>query len=132
MPDALDQVLQLVADGRLTAAEAAPILDALGAADGALGAAGEAIATAEATAWAANPGVRSSAPPTALRIEVTDGGRRVVNLRIPLAVGRFALDQIPGLSGSNADLIRQALAEGRTGTLLAIDDDDDGVRVVLE
>jgi hypothetical protein len=132
MRDSLDQVLQLVADGRLTPEEAAPILDALGSADEALGAAGEAIAQGEATAWAASPGDRTSAPPTALRIEVTDAGRRVVNLRIPLTVGRFALDQIPGLSGSNADLIRQALAEGRTGTLLAIDDEDDGVRVVLE
>ncbi len=132
MPDPLDQVLQLVADGRLSAAEAAPILDALGAADEALGAAGEAIATAEATAWAADPDRRSSPPPTALRIEVTEGGRRVVNLRIPLAVGRFALDQIPGLSGPNATLIREALAKGSTGTLLAIDDDGDAVRVVLE
>ena len=64
--------------------------------------------------------------------EVTDSGRKIVNLRIPVSLGRMALDGIPGLSGSNVDLVRRALAEGRTGTLLTIDDDGDGVRIALE
>jgi hypothetical protein len=44
----------------------------------------------------------------------------------------MALDRIPGLAGSNADLVRDALAEGRSGTLLEIDEEGDGVRIALE
>ena len=69
---------------------------------------------------------------TSIRIEITEDGRKIVNLRIPVALGRMALDRIPGLSGSNADLVRLALAEGRSGTLLHIDEEGDGVRIALE
>jgi hypothetical protein len=141
MADPLDQVLRLVAEGRLSAAEAAPILDALAEADAALGNADAAVDAARRAARNATAPDRpadpdeagtSGANPTALRIEVSDGGRKVMNLRIPVNLGRLALDRIPGLSGANTDLIRQALAEHRTGTLLAVDDDGDGVRISLE
>jgi len=131
MVDALEQVLQLVADGRLTAAQAAPILDALGAADldGAdgddrSGSAGDAEPTAE------RAGERGTA--SSIRIEITEGGRKILNLRVPVSLGRMALDRVPGLSGANADLVRRALADGRSGTLLHIDEDGDGVRIALE
>jgi hypothetical protein len=130
MPDALEQVLRLVAEGKLTAAEAAPILDALGEADSAddRGRAAAADArTATGASTSTTPGT-----PSALRIEVTDNGRKVVNLRIPINLGRIALDRVPGLSGDNADLIRQALARGVVGQVLAIDDGDDVVRIALE
>jgi len=129
MADPLEQVLRLVAEGRVTADEAAPILDALGAradgsADGLPGAADLGDADAE-------PAGRTNA--SSVRIEVSEGGRKVVNLRIPVSLGRFALDRIPGLSGSNVDLVRDALASGRTGTVLVVDDEDgDGVRIALE
>ena len=126
MSDALEDVLRLVAEGRLTAAEAAPILDALGAADSdgpADSGPGVAPAGGETPAGRA---------PTSIRIEVTDGGKRVLNLRVPVSLGRTALDRIPGLSGTTVDMVRKALSEGRSGTLLHIDDDDDGVRVTLE
>ena len=124
MADALEQVLKLVAEGRLTAAQAAPILDALNAAD-------DAVAAARSVAGEAEE-LRSGEAATALRIEVTERGRKIVNLRIPVSLGRMALDRIPGLTGSNVDLVRQALAEGRTRPLLTIDDDEDGVRIALE
>jgi hypothetical protein len=127
MSDALEDVLRLVADGRLTAEEAAPILDALAAADRGPEA-GQPGAT-EARPTGTDPG---GGHPSALRIEVTDNGRKVVNLRIPIPLGRMALDRIPGLTGNHADLVRQALADGRTGTLLVLDDDGDGVRIALE
>ena len=130
MTDPLEQVLRLVSEGRLSAAQAAPILDALNAAEDAqrmAGAAADAATGASADAAAAE-GKRA----TSIRIEVTDGGRQTVNLRVPVTLGRLALDRIPGLSGSNVDLIRQALAEGRSGTLLVVDDDGDGVRISLE
>jgi hypothetical protein len=127
MVDALEQVLRLVAEGRLTAAQAAPILDALGAQD--RDATGETRTDASPDAGRpAGPGASA----TSIRIEITEGGRRIVNLRIPVSLGRMALDRIPGLSGSNADLVRRALAEGRSGTLLHIDEEGDGVRIILE
>jgi hypothetical protein len=132
MADAFEQVLRLVAEGRLTAAQAAPILDALGAADQA--AADDPGAT-DAGGTDASPADDTSVRPggaTSIRIEISENGRKIVNLRIPVSLGRMALDRIPGLSGTNVDLVRRALAEGRSGTLLHIDDDGDGVRIAIE
>jgi hypothetical protein len=138
MPDdALERVLRLVAEGRLTADEAGPILDALegrdggargggGAAAGAgglRGAAGLDDATAEAT---------NRDPAKTLRVEVTDGGRAVINLRIPLSLGRAALNQVPGISDATSDRIREAIDAGIKGPIVDVDDGDDGVRISLE
>jgi hypothetical protein len=128
--DAFEQVLRLVAEGKLTAAEAGPILDALNAADATLPDGGRSDEP-EPTA-PGGPGSSDRARATAIRIEVTDKGRKTINLRVPVSLGRMALDRIPGLSGTNADLVRDALADGRSGTLLVIDDDGDGVRIALE
>lgn len=131
MADPLEQVLRLVAEGRLTAAEAAPILDALGVDGGRAGGTGTAPgADDDPPAEAPTGGARGSA--SSIRIEVSDGDRKVVNLRVPISLGRFGLDRIPGLGGGNIDLVRQALAEGRSGTILDIDDDGHGVRIALE
>jgi len=132
MPDPLERVLQLVAEGRLTAAEAAPILDALGAsgttdAEDSAGDGDDADAEADRNAARSSGGGAKS-----IRVEITEGGRKVINLRVPVSLGRMALDRIPGLSGNNADLVRQALADGRSGPVLVIDDEGDGVRIVLE
>ncbi len=61
-----------------------------------------------------------------------DGGRPVVNLRLPVAVGKLALDRVPGLSGEQVTRVREALNSGFRGSLLEVDDDGDGVRIVLE
>src|SRR5215213_8227317 len=100
MADALEQVLRLVAEGRLTAAQAAPILDALGTsrADG-----------QDPEPAAAEPGGTADdrragterTPASSIRIEITESGRKVVNLRIPVSLGRLALDHVPGLSGDH-------------------------------
>jgi hypothetical protein len=131
MSDTLERVLELVADGHISAAQAAPILDALAAADLAGDDVSDRTTQPEAAAGPGRTGGgRGNA--TSIRIEVTEGGRKILNLRVPAALGRMALDRIPGLSGTNADLVREALADGRSGTLLHIDDDGDGVRIVLE
>jgi hypothetical protein len=130
MADAFEEVLRLVAEGRLTAAEAAPILDALGN-DDQDGSTSDERAAEAGHGPAGGTGERRI--PTAIRIEVTEAGRRVVNLRVPVSLGRMALDRIPGLSGANVvDLVRRAVADGRSGTLLDIDDEGDGVRIALE
>ena len=127
MPDPLEQVLRLVAEGRLTAEEAAPILDALGTRPDTPG---EVLPDVEPPDSDPEP---SNRPASWLRLEVREDGRKVVNLRIPVSLGRFALDRVPGLAGANVDHVRQAVASGRTGTVLVVDDEDgDGVRIALE
>lgn len=122
MPDetALDHVLQLVAEGRLTAAEAGPILDAL---DG--------ERTRPGTTTGPTP-ASDDAPARALRIEVTEAGRTVINLRIPLSLGRAALTQVPGISEATSDRIREAIDAGIKGPIVEVDDGGDAVRVSIE
>lgn len=126
MPDALNDVLQLVADGVISAEEAAPVIDALQAA----GVVEDTSDEERAGGTSRGSGERARV----LRIEVAEGGRKVVNLRIPVAIGRMGLDRIPGLTADTTSRIRQALDEGLTGPILAVDEDDDGngVRIVLE
>jgi hypothetical protein len=135
MTDPLDGVLKLVAEGRLTAEEAAPILDALDS-------------RAKASQWVAStPGVdpgpagptatsattTGGTPPRWARIEVRENGRRVVDLRIPISLGRFALSRVPGLSREQIADVEEAVTTGTHGPILDVEDSDgDGVRIVLE
>ena len=143
--DPLDQVLRLVAEGRLTAEEAAPILAALDeqasspppvdfGTRGAEPPGGFGFDTPPGpTEW---PGPTTQPGPgrasSTLRIQVRDAGRNVVNLRLPLAVGRFALDRVPGLSNDQVDRVREAMSSGFRGPILDVDDDGDGVRISIE
>lgn len=129
--DPLDIVLRMVADGRLTADEAVPILAALDAAPGTAGSGAPATSAASA---GSSPDAAAPADGTgrSLRVEVRDAGRTVVNLRLPLALGRYALDRIPGLSGDQVDRVRAALSSGMTGPVLLVDDDGDGVQITID
>ena len=122
MTDALDQVLRLVGEGRLTAEEAAPILDArIGAGNMADGDSASGSGTGTGT------GARFA------RIQVLESGRKAVDLRIPLSLGRMAMSSIPGLSGTHANQLNEAIALGVRGEILDIaGEDGDGVRIVLE
>ena len=121
--DTLEQVLRLVAEGRLTADEAAPILAALD----------DRPPAPPVTGPHRGPGPTDAGGATSLRIEVRDGGRSVVNLRLPIAVGRFALDRVPGLSGDEVARVRDALSSGLRGPVLEVNEPDgDGVRIVLD
>jgi hypothetical protein len=57
-----------------------------------------------------------------------------VNLRVPLALGRMAINHVPGLSPDTINRIREALDEGLTGPVLIVDDGESGggVRIVIE
>jgi len=126
-PAAFDRVLRLVAEGRLTVEEAGPILDAL---DGTADAADE---TADETAAHQDrPGQPAGAPARALRVEVTEAGRTVINLRIPLSLGRAAISQVPGISEATSDRIREAVAAGIKGSIVEVDEGGDGVRISIE
>jgi hypothetical protein len=160
--DPLDEVLRLVAEGRLTAEEAAPILAALderpgtgasaaggtgtrggqgpggvgagfgtgfesGFGTGAGGAAGS--GTAESTAsYGSTPGSGGGS----LRVEVREAGRQVVNLRLPIAVGRLALERVPGLSGEQVESVKEALRSGLRGPILEVEDGVNSVRIVVD
>jgi hypothetical protein len=128
MPDdALESVLRLVADGRLSAEEAGPILDALDARS-------NPAPTRDRDRGADGDGdTPRRGPGRAIRLEVTEKGRKVVNLRIPLSLGRAALDRVPGLSEATTDRIREAIEAGITGPIVHVDEGSgDGVRIVIE
>ena len=125
MTDPLDRVLKLVAEGRLTADEAAPILEALDRKS--------APGPASAGPREPGPGNGQGRPARYARLEVRENGRRVVDLRIPISLGRFALSRVPGLSKEQIAEVEDAVTSGAHGPILDVQDPDgDGVRIVLE
>ena len=133
MPD-VDKILRLVAEGTLTAEEADEILTATHANRG-----DDAHAFAEQPesppAAPQAPGMSAAEPGSAssrhLRIEVTEAGRRVVNLRVPVNVAAWASHFLPGLSDENAARIRTAIDDGSRGPILEVNDDDGATRVLI-
>ncbi len=124
MSEELETVLRLVADGRLTPEEAAPIINALTRAEGVAG-----QAQRQASAFAAAPDADASGRPAArtgrqLRIRVTERGRQVVNLRIPIGFVDAALSFVPGLAGDQSQRIRDAVRAGVTGPILDVEEPD--------
>jgi hypothetical protein len=145
--DPLETVLRLVAEGRLTAEEASPILEALDTAQGPRTGrppgSSASFPFGGAGPFGTPPGFGlgfPSAPDAgtagssgrSLRIEVREAGRSVVNLRLPLAMGRFAIDRIPGLSSDQVDRVRAALNSGMTGPVFVADDGGDSIRITIE
>ena len=127
MTDPLERVLQHVASGRLTADEAAPILEALEAKTASGGATGS--DNAEAEPLASGP---TNTTAKYARVEVRERGRRVVDLRVPISLGRFALARVP-LSKEQITEIEEAVVSGARGPIFDVEDaDGDGVRIVLE
>lgn len=120
--DAFDRVLRLVSEGRLSAEEAGPILDAL---------ANRPLGPPEAPSH--RPGGESGdSAGQALRIEVRERGRTIVNLRVPLALGRAAIGRVPGISDLTSERIREAIAAGIKGPIVEVEEDGDGVRISIE
>lgn len=135
MTDPLDRVLRLVAEGRLTADEAAPILEALDrkAAPGPGPSFGPGPAFAPGPGVEPGPGSGTGSAARYARIEVRESGRRVVDLRIPISLGRLALSRVPGLSREQIAEVEEAVTSGAHGPILDVQDPDgDGVRIVLE
>jgi hypothetical protein len=136
--DPLDEVLRLVAEGRLTAEEAVPILAALDEPP-ARDPADASRTRGPGAASGSEPGVGSGPAAGAesmsggsLRLEIREAGRQVVQLRLPLAIGRYALDRVPGLSGEQVDSVREALRTGMKGPVLEVEDGANSVRIVVD
>jgi hypothetical protein len=134
MRDELATVLRLVSEGALSPEEAAPIIEALSRP--AVGAHSnpppdrEAQRGYELETRAEAPVQRDARQ---LRIRVTERGRQVVNLRIPMAFADTALRVVPGISAEQSDRIRAAIAGGTLGPILDVEDEDgDGVVISME
>ena len=116
MPD-VEKILKLVEEGALTADEADQILSSL--------AAGQPNRGAD----------RDEDPdqPRHLRVEITEGGRRVVNLRVPLNMASLAAGFVPGLGDETAERIRSSIRAGLRGPIVDIvGEDGDRVLIVNE
>ena len=122
--ETLEAVLRLVEEGRLSPDDASTILSAL---DETSDGPGHGAAAGRPSGGEGRDGQRS------VRIEITDGGRCVVNLRLPASIGELALRRIPGLSEDDTARIREALRAGLVGDLVrAMDEDGNGVRISVD
>lgn len=130
MRDELATVLRLVAEGKLSPDEAAPLIEALGMAGRGAGSQphpGHAATHEERHGAHDEPGrVRGRR----VRIQVSERGRRVVDLRVPLAFAAMAARAVPGIPDTYASMIEQAV-EGDTSGTIVDTEDEAGDRVLI-
>lgn len=145
MPEELETILRLVADGALSPDEAEPIIAAVTRAERHADRitrhadrvarhaerAARHVTRAEARVEHA---MERAAAARQLRIRVTERGRQVVNLRIPIGFVDTALRFVPGLGGEQASRIRDAVRAGAVGPIIDVEDADGegGVLISVE
>ena len=129
----VEKILNLVAQGALSPEEADEILTALSSAQSRHQAAEDARASKSGpTNESAQPNGGQQRTPRHLRIQITERGRSVVNLRVPVNIATWAANYIPGLSDYDTDRIRGAIASGLSGPIIDIGDEDDRVLITSE
>ena len=138
MADVVDDILRLVAEGRLTPEEAAPILDALSAAERPPRGPTPASATPGSRAGSGKAGPSGSSGPSAtsvpnrIRVQVRENGRVVVDLQVPGVLAGLA-GSLPGIPAGYADRVRDAIRTGLRGPIVDIrDEDDSGLTITLD
>lgn len=121
-------MLRLVSEGKLTAEEAAPIIEALGRSG-----------ASRRSDPASLPGTGGGFPfkgagrGRRVRIQVTERGRRVVDVRVPLAFAAMAARMVPGIPDNYAALIEHAVESDLVGPLVETEDEDgDAVLISVE
>lgn len=126
MGNELATVLRLVSEGKLTADEAAPII--------------EALSRTTAPRPSGRPGPSTRPGPSfergatrgrRVRIQVSERGRRVIDVRIPLAFAAMAARMVPGIPDSYATLIQRAVETDQVGPIVDIAEDEDGDAVLI-
>lgn len=148
MSEELETVLRLVADGTITPEQAAPIIAALTRAERTAGGdrvehrIGRHVSRAHDAVDRAHERIgevrsrvegRRTGGGRQLRIRVTEHGRQVVNLRIPIGFVDAALSFVPGIGGDQSERIRQAVAAGTLGPIIDVEDPDgDSVVISVE
>ena len=136
MADPLGDVLRLVAEGRLTPAEAAPILDALAARERPAhqpGTSGTPASGARAGTTDAGPGGGPvTGAPARIRVQVRENGRVVVDLQVPGVLAGLA-SSLPGIPTGYADRVLEALRTGLRGPIVDIrDEDGSGLSITID
>ncbi len=137
MADPLEDVLRLVAEGRLSPEEAAPIIDALAGARTAAERARSAGAAAREAAPRARAGSgaessTSAGPPRRLRLQVRENGRIAVDLQLPGMLAELA-GAVPGIPSAYAERVREALRTGMRGPIVEVTDEDgSGVTITID
>lgn len=124
MDDTLDAILRQVASGELSPDVAEPIVAALTEPTGVVG----------DPPQAAPGGLPPSADPgrserRAVRVQVQEAGKTVVNLRIPMSWAGLA-SLVPGLSSAQVQRVSDALRAGERGPIVDIRDADGGGVVI--
>jgi hypothetical protein len=144
MSEELETVLRLVADGTLTPEQASPIIEALTRAErsdsspGVVDRVERRLNRAHRRAERAHERIeeaRAGIPRRGrqLRIRVTEHGRQVVNLRIPVGFVDTALNFVPGIGGDQSERIREAVRAGAVGPIVDVEGPDgDGVLISVE
>jgi len=128
MTDDLERILARVAAGELTPEAAEPFVAA--ATDRGSDPPGRATPSGGAPSV---PTPTASGASRAVRIRVTDGGRQVVDLRIPMSIASLAGTVIPGLADPQIERLQQALRDGEIGTILDVrNEDGSGVVIATE
>jgi hypothetical protein len=125
MGDELATILRLVSEGRLTAEEAAPIIEAL-----------TRPAAARHPGPASPPGPETTPGPgkgrgRRIRIQITERGRRVIDVRVPLAFAAMAARMVPGIPDSYAAMIKEAVETDTVGPIVDLTEDEDGDAVLI-
>ncbi len=121
------QVLEMLAEGKLSVEEAQQILDALNA--------NQDECCAE-TMPARRRGVFRK--PRMIHIEVIEDGKKKVNIHIPFSLAKFGMRFVPhdvvDVAGQkiNLDEIFDAVKNGVEGNLVEVDDEDTKVRIYVD
>jgi hypothetical protein len=125
------KILQMVQEGKITAEDAAGLLEALEEGGSEARAAGEVV-----TEMSAGLGRK----PRWLRVRVTDtnSGKARVNIRLPMSMVSVGLKMgsrfAPEVEGLDMNMLAEAISSGEVGQIVDVVDDDDGehVEVFLE
>lgn len=122
MGDELATILRLVSEGKLSAEEAAPIIEALGR-------------TGAARPPEPPPSPSGAVPGRSrgrrVRIQVSERGRKVIDVRVPLAFAAMAARMVPGIPDSYAALIAEAVETDTVGPIVDLAEDEDGDSVLI-
>lgn len=114
------QILKMIEDGKISAAEGAQLL--------------QAINTPSPTP---PPPLKGASPPRWLRVRVTDtrNGQQKVNINIPIGLVNVGMKMgarfSPNIEGMDYQALMDAVQSGQTGKVMDVTDGDDGERVEI-
>lgn len=126
MGEELATVLRLVSEGKLTPEEAAPIIEALTRP--------HAPPPGDGPGPSTTPGAgfgKGATRGRRVRIQVSQRGRKVIDVRIPLAFAAMAAKMVPGIPDSYATLIAEAVETDTVGPIVDLAEDEDGDAVLI-